>query len=911
MKLKRAISIFLCCLMLVALLPTTASAADVTVTWSYSSHSNTSPSNTNGVTLARILNVNGTSIYNVSQVGVYLYNFQGTTVTYKRESPTPTNGAYIEMWYPVYDELGYALTPGAFYSYQFVAVINGTEYWSDINSFTAVGTPTTYTVTLDATGGSVYPGSTTVCKGNFYGELPTPTRPGYQFRCWSTDPPASSSVPGHITFVLRITASSPVITQRDHTLYAHWNKVSQDYTVTFNVNGGSVDTSSKTVTVGEAYGDLPTPVRSGYTFDGWYTSADGGSRITSATVVDLTADQTLYAHWTSNIHTPTLWDLTYNFGNSNDSFGYSNTDKIPLARYQLIFGNTALARYYYNEAGPWGGSCYGMASTSSMFFQDSNNVSVSSFKNSAHVPAGLGVNDRNNGWSLTVKEFIEAMQISQRSSSIQIDYQHNKNQLNNLCQAVDRFSKTGSDPVVVAIFGKEGGHALIGYDIVDVSGTQSRLMVYDPNYPNTERYITLAKNSFGQYNGWYYHLNDVYDWGSSYSGSWISYVPYSDFYQVWANRAGANDVNLLTINTKNAVIKDVNGSIAAKVQNGEIITNREDIYPLIDVGIKSDGNTSENGISLWLPTNDLYTIINADSSTARFEAAMVHMDQSVTVSTTASEVTLAVDDSVELSYVELPNRAGNDYEIVLNSTLSLGHSDVQLSGTTTNSSTTLAQVSGDLYADGVDLGRNATLRVDGRAASSSILSGSTSQISSLLGTSVLFSDVASDSWYAESVSWAVRKGITTGTTATTFTPSRTCTVAEILTFLWRAAGEPEPAIKNPYGDISPNAYYYKAALWAYEQGIETGYTFASTRRFDGNANCTRSMAVTYIWKLMGRPTANHSSNFTDVPASAEYARAVAWAVERGVTNGISATTFSPNTTCTRAQIVTFLYRAYE
>lgn len=910
MKLKRAISVLLCCLMLVALIPSTASAADISVTWSYSSHSNMNPSSTNETTLARILNVYGTSIYNVSQVGVYLYNFQGTTVAYKREPSIPTRGTYVEMWYPVYDELGYALTPGAFYSYQFVAVINGAEYWSDVYSFTAVGTPITYTVTFDATGGSVYPGSKTVCSGNFYGTLPTPTRPGYQFDCWSTDPPVSG---GGVTFIRMITESSPVLDNMNHTLYAHWiaNKTVETYTVTFNANGGSVSTPSKTVTAGESYGDLPIPVRSGYTFDGWYTSANGGSRITSASVVNLTANQTLYAHWTSIIHAPALWDLTYNFDNSRLSFGYSKGYKIPYERYKLIFGDTPLARVKYSQARPWDGSCYGMATTSGMFFQDNNGVSVSSFKSSALVPAGLGVNDRNGSLNLTVKEFIEVMQISQKSNEIGRVTSDNTNKLNELCKAVDQFSKTGTDPVVIGISDEDGGHALVGYAIVDVNSTQSRLMVYDCNYPNKERYITLTKNSFGQYTGWYYHMNDIYDMGSSYKGCWITYIPYSDYYQVWTNRLGANDMNLLTISTENATIKDMNGDIVATVRNGEVITDRKDVYPMVEFSAQSDSASESGGIALWMPTNELYTVVKTNGTDTEFEVALVNVEQSVTVSTTASEVTLAVDDSVELSYVELPNKAGNDYEIVLDSSLGLGHSDVQLSGTTTNLPVALAQVSGSLYTDGVELGRTATLRVDGRTASGSVLSGATSQMSSLLGVSGLFSDVASDSWCAKPISWAVRRGITTGTTATTFTPSRTCTVAEILTFLWRAAGEPEPAIKNPYALLSSNAYYYKAALWAYEQGIETGRTLGSTQWFDWNTDCTRSMAVTYIWKLMGRPTANRSNSFTDVPASAEYARAVAWAVERGITNGMSATTFSPNTTCTRAQIVTFLYRAYN
>ena len=168
-----------------------------------------------------------------------------------------------------------------------------------------------------------------------------------------------------------------------------------------------------------------------------------------------------------------------------------------------------------------------------------------------------------------------------------------------------------------------------------------------------------------------------------------------------------------------------------------------------------------------------------------------------------------------------------------------------------------------------------------------------------------FTDVAADAYYAGPVAWAVEKGITSGTTATTFSPGTTCTTAQILTFLWRAKGSPEPAGKaSPFSDIKESDYYYKAALWAKENGLVSGTAF------NGSAPCTRAATVTYLWKLAGSPSAAPAS-FTDVSSAAKYAQAVAWAVEKGVTSGTTATTFSPDQTCTRGQIVTFLYRAYQ
>ncbi|WP_298033092.1 S-layer homology domain-containing protein [uncultured Dysosmobacter sp.] len=164
-----------------------------------------------------------------------------------------------------------------------------------------------------------------------------------------------------------------------------------------------------------------------------------------------------------------------------------------------------------------------------------------------------------------------------------------------------------------------------------------------------------------------------------------------------------------------------------------------------------------------------------------------------------------------------------------------------------------------------------------------------------------FTDVPASAYYAEAVDWAVENNITAGTSATTFSPDRTCTTAQILTFLWRAKGSPEPKAGDSFSDISSSDYFYKAALWAKEKGLVSGDTF------NGDTPCTRSATVTYLWKLAGRPAASGSA-FTDVPAGADYAQAVAWAVKNGVTSGTSQTTFSPDTTCTRGQIVTFLYR---
>lgn len=170
-----------------------------------------------------------------------------------------------------------------------------------------------------------------------------------------------------------------------------------------------------------------------------------------------------------------------------------------------------------------------------------------------------------------------------------------------------------------------------------------------------------------------------------------------------------------------------------------------------------------------------------------------------------------------------------------------------------------------------------------------------------------FYDVPNDAFFYEAVKWAVKSGVTNGLSDTMFGPYESCTRAQIVTFLWRAAGSPEPKTASSFADVPASAYYAKAVAWAVENGITNGMTETT---FAPDATCTRGQSVTFLHRAL-KGTASGSTNFTDVASDAFYADAINWAVANNVTNGTSATTFSPNADCTRAEIVTFLYRAYQ
>ena len=170
-----------------------------------------------------------------------------------------------------------------------------------------------------------------------------------------------------------------------------------------------------------------------------------------------------------------------------------------------------------------------------------------------------------------------------------------------------------------------------------------------------------------------------------------------------------------------------------------------------------------------------------------------------------------------------------------------------------------------------------------------------------------FYDVPNGAFFYEAVKWAVKSGVTNGLSDTMFGPYESCTRAQIVTFLWRAAGSPEPKTASSFTDVPVSTYYAKAVAWAVENGITNGMTETT---FAPDATCTRGQSVTFLHRAL-KGTASGSANFTDVKPDAFYADAVSWAVKNDVTNGTSNTTFSPNADCTRAEIVTFLYRAYQ
>ena len=629
---------------------------------------------------------------------------------------------------------------------------------------------------------------------------------------------------------------------------------------------------------------------------------------------------------------PAWSDLAFPFVNSDKKvtakdmpgFGYEayktadgKPYRIPFERYTEIFDQTAQAIAYYNSTEKWKGSCYGMAVVAALLYQHQRQVDSKGLLPVSGRPSELMV-DTSDLTRDELVRFIEAVQVSQQDSIIQHDYAKNKDRYDDLVSEVRSFQRSGEHPVLIAIGVTGQAHALLGYQVVEYSATETRIMVYDCNLPGPDRWITLEKDAQGHYYRWYYRMNDNQDWGPKYDakGSWIAYVPYSDFYQTWVNRPevnGNSKEQLLTLNVDDAVIVDEYGETKAEIRDGVVYTTEENIYPMVELAVTADApltpEDDTTGVYVWLPTGHRYTVTNRSSG--RLEATMVHVEQYATVATTAKSVTFYVDDADSLDAVEI-GETGAWYEIELYSTQPNTEKQVRLEGNTTlmvssgSNPLSVSQIGGKLYGDNVS---NASLSIDGVSAPVARLQeGSHPKVDSFLP----FTDVPESSSYYQAVQWAVDRDITKGTSSSPkkFSPSDPCAHNHILTFLWRANHSPQGSGNATFTGASAGTDFWRAALWAFGRGM------ISPDTYDGKKACTRAEAVTYLWQLAKSPAIRGEAltgvldKFTDVSADDPCAQAVAWAVSMGITNGTTPTTFSPERTCTRGQIVTFLYRCY-
>ena len=339
---------------------------------------------------------------------------------------------------------------------------------------------------------------------------------------------------------------------------------------------------------------------------------------------------------------------------------------------------------------------------------------------------------------------------------------------------------------------------------------------------------------------------------------------------------------LLTVNCKNAesitvTRMDTNGLLAADSNSSNIFTIPEFTGTLM---LRVDCTENENVTSRFL---------------------LVSRDNTLPVLTLSDPIFFADRDTGKYSVTGTADAGSKILYGENGSTYAAGDGSFAIDGTLEENSTILS-ISAQDNAGNASAPQNALVA---RKAAEEVSPGTFDGGGTTQQTNK-FVDVIAGSYYEEAVKWAVENGITQGTDATHFSPEDVCTRAEVVTFLWRAAGSPEPKTRTmPFTDIPADSYYYNAVLWAVENGITSG---TSDTTFSPDAVCTRAQIVTFLWKSESAPAAGSKNPFTDVAADTYYTDAVLWAAKEDITKGTGSTTFDPDMDCTRAQVVTFLWR---
>lgn len=308
-----------------------------------------------------------------------------------------------------------------------------------------------------------------------------------------------------------------------------------------------------------------------------------------------------------------------------------------------------------------------------------------------------------------------------------------------------------------------------------------------------------------------------------------------------------------------------------------------------------------------------------DASVAALNAAIAAVDRTknITEQTAVDAMATAIENAIAGLTRKSSGSSGSStprYEVTAPSQTAGGTVSVSPKNASKGSTVTITVTPAEGYEVGSVTVKNAkgnTIAVTDKGNGKYTFTMPGSKVS--IGTAFIktpetspFDDVSVDAYYFDAVKWAADKGITGGVSDNLFAPDDGCTRAHIVTFLWRAAGSPEPKSMAGFTDVSASAYYAKAVAWAVENGVTNGTT-ATT--FDPDAVCTRAQAVAFLARALNGKGGSAAA-FTDVPADSYYADAVAWAVANSVTNGVSSDRFAPNNRCTRAQITAFLYRAY-
>lgn len=827
------------------------------------------------------------------------------------------------------------------------------EIWRDTNSHRFLdGCSSCYpefTVIFDANGGNCSTTNKVVEQGSEIGSLPIPTRDGYVFEGWYTTRDGGTKL------------SSSYMVSGDCTVYAHW--LGKKYRVSLNANGGYTGSTGLTATVGEKYGPLESPTLTGATFLGWYTEPSGGRLITADTIVeinDVTQVQfgtdyiELFAHW-ENIITTTIGGVTYIFdkgsGRVIEAHNLSVGGTITVPAYidgvkVVTIGDSAFYPYRFDKIQ----LPEGLERIESCAFRENDGddrvctITIPSTVKEIESRAFMGcrsleqivVDGRNENYIfsdgiLYSRDYKKIIYCCPAVHSEDTFY------VRDGVETIEQYAFEDCSEFKIFVLSSSVNELIGGAKALPRGKFEVTVNLYNTSFVTNNDVLFTAdmtklvycpKSKSGSYiipdgvrticedafDGCYEitkltlpeSLRTVEALGMVFSngrGGWTTNLKsviikgYSDFYiqNDYGHPFGVPGITTIYGYKNNAKrIADKYGYSFTALSCAELSGHKWSAFDgnLIDDGVlKVVHSCLECGSKVY----ETLTIEVKKQPTCIEDGWYQYVCDCGTVWKSAAPKALGhnyvngvcVHCGVKDSDYKPPHTHSYNAVITAPTCTSIGY-------------TTHICACGSSYMDEYmnAIGHNF---VNGACT---ICGEKDSSYKPPVKSE--FSDVKSGAYYYDAVQWAVANEITNGMGNGIFAPDTTCTRGQIVTFLYRAAGKPDVSASVSFKDVKSDAYYYKAVQWAVANGITNG---VGGDMFAPDATCTRAQVVTFLYRANNSPAVGAANSFNDVPVGAYYANAVVWAIEEGITKGTGNGCFSPDMGCTRAQVVTFLYRA--
>ena len=414
--------------------------------------------------------------------------------------------------------------------------------------------------------------------------------------------------------------------------------------------------------------------------------------------------------------------IHYAFNNSRAMLYPGIEDpKIPLERYELMYGKNQRSRMFFDTQGSWGGNCYGMSSTLTMLTSDDCPYLVSDFENEAELPSALTIGSFHRDWRVSLLGFIEAMQIGQSCRDLQLALSETlampvNEKFRKIIELVKNNNETNTQPIIMGIFRPGGGHEIYPYDYYDLSDRQGVLLISDPNYSWEPRYMFLTKDENGEVIDWRYQGQD--DPVRVYCGSENGRCGFSmlnDYQKAWEMRGVLSKEHAVFGGERGTALYDAADSCVVRLGRDTVEILRDDVVQIMT----TDGAQEDQQLRFWLNAGT-YTIRREDPELETLSFRFAHVDQYAVVQTDASEVSFTVQDELETNLIEIAEQQKH-YSIRLYSSIEGDYPDAALEGVTGSEGLTFGQIEGELY--GVGLGDDTTVKLllEQRVVSRSIL----------------------------------------------------------------------------------------------------------------------------------------------------------------------------------------------